>query len=155
MWKQIEGYPNYEVSDEGQVRNVKTNQLLKNCLDTHGRYRVKLSDENYKRKDYSIHRLVATAFISNIEGKPEVDHIDRNQLNNNVSNLRWVTRSENEYNKGYYHKSTKESQFISVLTSGSFRVRIIHLGKCVCYKTFQTKEEAILYRDEFMANNPR
>jgi hypothetical protein len=155
MWKQIEGYPNYKVSDEGQVRNVKTNQLLKNYLGTDERYRVKLSDENYKRKDCHIHRLVATAFIPNIEGKPEVDHIDRNKLNNNVSNLRWVTRSENEYNKGYYHKSTKESQFISIQASGSFRVRIRYHYKIICCKTFKTKEEAILYRDQFMADNPR
>jgi hypothetical protein len=45
-----------------------------------------------------IHRLVAKAFIPNPEGKPEVDHIDNNKRNNDVSNLRWVTHKENQNN---------------------------------------------------------
>lgn len=52
---------------------------------------------NYKR--YSVHRLVAETFIPNPENKPEVDHIDRNPSNNNVSNLRWVTVRENNNNR--------------------------------------------------------
>ena len=155
MWKQIEGYPNYEVSTEGQVRNVKTNKMLTNIVTKQGRHRVKLSVDG-ESKGYQVHRLVATTFIPNIEGKPEVDHIDRNRLNNHVSNLRWVTHSENQCNKGYYHHiGNKESQFIGMQANGSFRVQIQSLGKRVYDKTFKTKEEAILYRDQFMADNPR
>lgn len=51
-----------------------------------------------KRKKYSVHRLVALAFIPNPDYKPEIDHIDGNPKNNCVNNLRWVTRSENEMN---------------------------------------------------------
>jgi hypothetical protein len=48
-----------------------------------------------KLKTVRAHRLIAIAFIPNPEGKPEVNHIDGNRENNSVTNLEWVTRSEN------------------------------------------------------------
>lgn len=51
---------------------------------------------NYKK--YWVHRLVAETFIPNPDNKPFVDHIDRNPSNNNVENLRWVTKQENMNN---------------------------------------------------------
>ena len=53
----------------------------------------------YNYKNYLVHRLVAETFIPNPENKPCIDHIDRNRLNNNVSNLRWVTVKENNLNQ--------------------------------------------------------
>lgn len=57
----------------------------------------------YKRvcinyKSYTVHRLIAETFVDNPENKAHVDHIDRNKANNDASNLRWVTVSENNYN---------------------------------------------------------
>lgn len=52
-----------------------------------------------KGKNYRAHRLVAEAFIPNPENKKEIDHIDRCPAHNNVENLRWVTRSENNRNR--------------------------------------------------------
>ena len=64
----------------------------------HGRYhQVKIN-----KKCYLVHRLVAETFLDNPENKPFVDHIDRDRHNNNVSNLRWVTSSENNRNTKAY-----------------------------------------------------
>jgi hypothetical protein len=102
-----------------------------------------------------IHQLVAMAFVPNVENKPQIDHIDRNKINNNVSNLRWATNYENTMNRGYYSRIKIELHNISILRSGSFSVRFKHFKKDVCYKTFKTKEEAISFRDQFMIDNPR
>lgn len=52
-----------------------------------------------KGKLYLVHRLIAETFLENQENKPQVDHIDHDKSNNDVSNLRWVTHTENQYNK--------------------------------------------------------
>ena len=96
IWKKVEGY-NYEVSDDGQVRNYKTKKLLKQGVNKSYPYaRVSFSlGCSGTPKIMFIHRLVAEAFINNPENKPQVNHIDGNKLNNSVSNLEWVTAKEN------------------------------------------------------------
>lgn len=93
-WKKIKGFENYEISNEGEVRNIITGLVLKQADNGRGYLEVGLHI-NKKRKHKYIHRLVAEAFIPNPESKPEVNHIDENKTNNNVSNLEWVTRTEN------------------------------------------------------------
>ena len=161
MWKQIIDFPNYEVSTDGQVRstnyrNSKKPKILKNSLHpTTQRYVVGLY-ENGKITQYPVHRLVAVTFISKIDGKDEVDHIDRNKLNNNVLNLRWVSRSENSLNRDYFcFKGNEDLHHIYNTNSGTYHVQIKRLGQKAYNKTFKTKEDAILCRDEFIKNNPK
>ena len=104
-WKQIDGYENYEVSNEGGlVRNKKTGRILKQFQDR-GYLYVSLS-KNSKAKRCSVHRLVATAFIPNPHGYDTVDHIDKNRQNNDVSNLRWMSHKNNCANT-YIHEPRK------------------------------------------------
>lgn len=96
-WKTIQGFSNYEISEEGQVRNKKTQYILKGRPSKSGYYQVSIKeDTNNKFKNQYIHRLVAQYFIENPENKREVNHKDGNKLNNNVNNLEWVTSSENQ-----------------------------------------------------------
>jgi hypothetical protein len=83
----------YMVSKEGQIYSKKVNRLLKPHVAATGHYRVKIH-----RKNIPVHRIVAEVFIPNPDNLPVVDHIDRDKLNNDVSNLRWVTHQDNNIN---------------------------------------------------------
>ena len=90
----IEGFEKYEVSNLGKVRNIKSGRVLKTSLNNNGYLRLFLCKNN-KRKHLYLHRIIATAFIDNPEEKPQVNHIDENKLNNDLSNLEWCTVREN------------------------------------------------------------
>ena len=92
---EINNYQDYLIYRDGRVFNKRYNRFLKPCKNTHGYLRVDLC-KNGKHKNFLNHRLVAIHYIDNPENKPCVDHIDGNKTNNNISNLRWVTKIENE-----------------------------------------------------------
>lgn len=96
--KVIPGYRDkYIITTDGKVFNNFTGIEMKQRT-IQGYYHVGLrifDGEKSKQKLYKVHRLVAEAFIPKIEGKDLVNHIDGNKLNNDVSNLEWVTPSEN------------------------------------------------------------
>ena len=92
MWKTIQTEPNYEVNSKGYVRNKKTNHVKSIRLDRYGYKRVTLYPSG---KTYFIHRLVAEAFISNPNKLKTVNHINGNKIDNNVSNLEWLSFSDN------------------------------------------------------------
>ena len=92
-WKEIKGYEGkYFVSDTGLVKNSK-GLILKSRPQNSGYSIVNLYNKN-KRKAFLIHRLVAESFLGHNDSM-QVDHIDFNKLNNNLSNLQWVSAKEN------------------------------------------------------------
>lgn len=94
IWKDIDEYPNYQVSNLGRIKNKVTQQLLKPFLIGKGYYGVALYRDNKSRFCY-IHRLVASAFLDKCENKPVINHKDGIRTNNAVGNLEWCTQSEN------------------------------------------------------------
>lgn len=92
MWKKINS--NYSVNENGDVRNDITGNLKKPFINKKNGYKIVDLWVNGKVTKQTVHRLVASAFIPNPDNKPTVDHIDGNRLNNNISNLRWATYSE-------------------------------------------------------------
>ena len=90
LWKIVEGYEKYEISNLGNVR-----KRLKPYTNQEGYKTIGLVDENGKRKDFRVHRLVANAFIPKIDNKSLVNHIDGIKDNNVITNLEWCTAKEN------------------------------------------------------------
>lgn len=86
----------YEITKEGKIISLKNNKRyeIKGYIDKYG-YRRVLLHVNGTRLKFFVHRLVANKFITNPNNKPQVNHIDGNKLNNNVSNLEWCTPKEN------------------------------------------------------------
>ncbi len=107
IWKDIPGYVGiYQVSNLGEVRSIDRyiyftdngtptrkfhkGRILKQDIDEDGYCRINLRYNN-KDKSFGVHRLVAAAFISNIDNLPTVNHIDGNKQNNCIENLEWAS----------------------------------------------------------------
>lgn len=115
-WKLIEDYPYYEVSNQGNVRSYKSRKTITKTphslvpqIDGRGYCYVNLYDNNHKMKSIKIHRLVATAFIPNLNNFPEINHKDENKLNNSVENLEWCDSKYN-VNYGTGHQRSSETR---------------------------------------------
>lgn len=95
-WRDIPGYEGlYKVSDLGRVKKInKDYQIVMKSWEA-GEYQVVRLSKNNIQEDIGIHRLVAMAFIPNPENKAQVNHIDGDKFNNTLTNLEWVTPSEN------------------------------------------------------------
>ncbi|MEK3678854.1 NUMOD4 domain-containing protein [Lactobacillus crispatus] len=108
-WKKITQLENrYEISNYGRIRNTRTLQVLKAQISNSGYLRICLRTQQGKKRQFSIHRLVAKYFVPNPMHKPEVNHKDENRLNNSVFNLEWVTQKENvNYGTGIERQRTQ------------------------------------------------
>lgn len=101
-WRVITDWPRYEVSSHGRVRFAESGRIVPQSRHPDGYHQVSLvrltreSDNALpKSKKFRAHRLVASVFIKNPNGKPQVNHIDGNKRNNHAGNLEWVTGREN------------------------------------------------------------
>jgi hypothetical protein len=121
LWKKIKYYPNYEVSNLGNVRRIlksgKTRQL-KAVDNGNGYMRLNLYNNRVQSKHY-IHRLVANAFISNSKNLPEVHHIDHDKTNNTVTNLAWVTSEENNSHKVVHYRKLNNRNKVRVVNANT------------------------------------
>jgi len=102
----IIGYENlYKINKNGEIFTCWFNRIMSPSLKPDGYLYVNLvtgKRENQTRHKCHIHRLIALQWIPNPDNLPEVDHIDRNKLNNSIENLRWVSRQTNRKNQERY-----------------------------------------------------
>lgn len=120
VWKTIDGFENYQVSNFGRVKSFakKTPKILTtNANDGIGYVRVQLY-KNKQRAFFRIHRLVAMAFIPNPENKPEINHKNGIKKDNRVENLEWATYSENENHARKYLDKKSYTRKIQCVETG-------------------------------------
>ena len=120
----ITGFSNYQISNFGNCKNIKTGRILKPGTDGKGYFFVILTEDG-DRSTKKLHRLVANAFLENPENKSCVDHKDRCKTNNHVSNLRYATDSENQQNKSF--QSNNKSGVIGVSWYKSSKKWSVHI----------------------------
>ena len=144
-WKDISEFEGYEVSNFGNIRSIDRTcggrpgvikgKLLKSFINRRGYLEVNLF-ENSKSTSKIIHRLVAKAFIPNLENKPQVNHIDGCKLNNRVDNLEWMSNSENQlhaYSLGLQPTRAGEKNGRAILTNDTVTIlkELYNSGKSV------------------------
>lgn len=173
MWKDIAGYEGlYQVSDQGEIRSLdKTLQIRPNCIITRkgkimkpevsnkGYLRIILY-KNDKKKHFSIHRLVAKAFIPNPENLDTINHKDENKFNNAADNLEWMSLKSNiNYGTGITKRSnskkkkvnqfSKDGIFIKTWDSGTEAEKELDLSKgqvCSCCKLKQKSAGGYIWK---------
>lgn len=106
---EFENFPNYYINENGQIYGTNKRQFLTHNLQD-GYPKVMLYHLS-KPYCYYVHVLVAKIFIPNPDGKKVVNHKDHNKVNCHISNLEWVTHSENA-NKYFEHKKTLKASSV-------------------------------------------
>ena len=123
IWKDIDGYPGYQVSNYGRVKSLDRvsfkgsnmkGRILNQRTNEKGYLLVRLQNSDTGESDmFRVHRLVALAFIPNPGNLPQVNHKDEDKTNNNIDNLEWCT---NWYNNHYGTRYERQKETINSKT---------------------------------------
>lgn len=135
IWEWVKGFEGvYKISNWGNVKSANRNikhyrgglsfragQVLSINLDKYGYPKVTLQKAG-RRKYFTVHRLVATAFIPNPDNLPQINHKDGDKTNNFVDNLEWCTDEDNKkhaHTTGLidYSKNSGENCYTTNLTN--------------------------------------
>lgn len=140
VWRKIEGFENYSVSTYGRVRNDKTGNYI-NQGRSNGYLVVSIEGIHYP-----VHRLVAKTFIPNPENLSDVNHIDEDKQNNNLSNLQWLSHLDNvRYSVGV-KILVDNIEFPSMRAAAKYvNCSVVAISKAIKRGTFKVKGHSISY----------
>ena len=147
---EINGYPNYLIYEDGRIWSKNIKKFMTAKLKRNGYFQLGIRNNN-KRKFFTIHRLVALHYIDNPNNYETVDHIDRNITNNHVSNLRWASRSMQQFNR----KSFSNTGEKHISKQFNRKLEYYSIAKANCFRTTlrcdeYTLQDAINLRDALL-----
>jgi hypothetical protein len=154
IWKQIKNYENlYEISTNGLVRNYKTKLILNYKPRADGYIRIGLYKNN-KQTNYYLARLVYKTFKGIENNHFEINHIDKNKLNNNLNNLELISSRENSCHRSKLN-SNKSSIYngVSRMKNNRWKSYIYFNSKQITLGIFKTELEAYNKRMQFEKDN--
>ena len=147
-YRPIKDYPNYEVSNHGNVRNIKSRNIFTPVINRYG-YKCFVLRKDGTQKTFKIHRIVAETFLENPNNESFVDHLDGNKQNNNANNLRYVSRSQNAMNSKLYATNTSNVSGVHFRKDrNKWRAYIEINNKRQNLGSFVNKEDAIKARKD-------
>ena len=158
-YRRIENYPDYIVSNYGEVYSLKRGRVRELKSFKIGKSHSQYLAVELKKKTFTIHVLVGNAFIGKREGEMTFDHIDRNKLNNRADNIRLATKSEQAINKNLGKNNSSGHKNIRTTYQDNncyWHVDIRRNKKRVFQKRLNKKkfslDDAIKVRDEFLTS---
>ena len=154
--KPIKDFPNYFITENGEVYSKNRNRFLKPMICT-GYFKFGLL-KKCQRKYFFAHRLVAQAYIPNENSKLIVNHKDGNKKNNHVSNLEWCTYSQNQkhaYDNGLCEltrKKSSESGKIAIkFAQKSNQKLVLNITTGIFYESAKEAAKACNIRYEYLS----
>jgi len=146
IWKIIDEFPNYLVSNLGKVKNIRNEQIMNEGFSD-GYARVHLTNSKGHKRPY-VHKLVFFAFISDVLNNKSIDHINRNKTDNRAENLRLANFSQQGLNKD--KKTGCTSNFKGVSKHSNKWIAAISINKKPVYLgSFDFENEAALMYNWF------
>lgn len=96
IWKDIKGYEGkYQVSNLGRVKSFIVDSVDGKILKSKVNKRGYICHMFYDAKQYTLHSLVLNAFVPNVNGYKQIDHLNNNKEDNRLENLQWIVAKEN------------------------------------------------------------
>lgn len=147
IWKPIEGFENYSISNTGEICNNKTDHIMLKSI-SNGYQVVTLSNRGSQTQKY-VHRLLMEAFNpmedKELQNKMVVNHIDGNRSNNDLQNLEWVSIKENNLHaRNILHKTVgMPSKAVIAESVDGFGI-IEYESISACAKAFGVSRDTIM-----------